>query len=86
MIDDIVKRLREADPEWLPCGTEQMCDEAADEIVWLRYKNKRIGDEFKRLRADNERLRNALADVVNWTLEDWHANRIARAALKEQLK
>jgi hypothetical protein len=85
MSDDIVKRLREADPERLPFGTEQkMCDEAADEIVWLRYKNKRIGDEFKRLRAENERLRHALADVVNWTLEDWHANRIARAALKEQ--
>jgi hypothetical protein len=46
MSDDIVKRLREADPEGLPFGTEQMCDEAAEEI--------------ERFRAENERLRGAI--------------------------
>jgi hypothetical protein len=71
MSDDIVERLRKADPEGLPCGTEQMCDEAADEIERLRKAEEHI---LKVLELANknchernrqiDRLRKALIGVI----------------------
>jgi chromosome segregation ATPase len=65
MTDDLVKRLREADPEGLPCGTEQMCAEAADRIEFLERELAEANRQIKELENELDNIEYEMCELEN---------------------
>ncbi len=86
-MNDIVERLRKG-IEWTgptqddTGQTENLMDEAADEIERLREWNREIALNAREFAAENERLRSALGDVHAAAKDNHMVASIARTALE----